>query len=126
MNILVPLARGARDFASGGGDALFVGQVLQVLMTEADSPRSCGEMPWRTAFGSTLHLLRHRPNDEATRELAKVGVRNALARWLPDARLVSFFVAAVDNVLVLDIEVISPVARRARVTANVPLRGANA
>lgn len=84
--LLAPFRRDRkRDFASGTGLDLLVSKVVQVLATEGDTPRSSGELPWRTAFGAGLHLLRHRNNDAALRELARVQVRDALRRWVPSA-----------------------------------------
>jgi phage gp46-like protein len=77
-----------RDFASGGGDELLASKVRQVLMTEGETPKSSGEVPWRTAFGSALHLLRHQRNDAALAELARVYARDCLKRWVPEAELV--------------------------------------
>ena len=41
-----------------------------------------GELPWRTEFGSGLHLLRHQKNDALLQELARIHVVDALKRWL--------------------------------------------
>lgn len=84
--LLAPLKRDRkRDFASGTGLDLLVSKVVQVLATAGDTPRSTGELPWRTSFGAGLHLLRHRNNDTATRELVRVQVRDALRRFVPSA-----------------------------------------
>lgn len=77
-----------RDFASGSGAELLASKVLEALMTEGATPRSSGELPWRTSFGSGLHLLRHQRNDDALAALARVYVRDALKRWVPEAELV--------------------------------------
>jgi len=83
-NLLIPFRRDLkRDLASGTDDDLLRSQVSQVLATEGATPRSSGELPWRTRFGSALHLLRHQRNDEALAELARVYVRDALRAWLP-------------------------------------------
>ena len=78
-----------RDLASGSGAELLASKVRQVLLTDGTTPRSSGELPWRTNFGSGLGLLRHQQNDEALAELARVHVRDALRRWVPSAELVS-------------------------------------
>jgi hypothetical protein len=78
-----------RDFASDDGDALLASKVLQVLATEGATPRSSGELPWRTAFGTPLQILRHQRNDAVLAELARVYVRDALRRWVPEATLVA-------------------------------------
>jgi hypothetical protein len=74
-----------RDLASGTGLELLVSKVVQVLATEGATPRSSGELPWRTAFGAGLHLLRHERNDLVLRELARVRVRDGLRKWVPSA-----------------------------------------
>lgn len=105
-NLLAPFRRDRkRDFASGSGAALVRSKVLQVLMTEGDTPQSPGELPWRTAFGSGVHKLRHLNNDAALAQLARVGVRDALRRWLPSVGPIQVDVTAVDNDLVIDVHV---------------------
>jgi uncharacterized protein len=73
----------ARDWASASGEALVRSAVAQVLGTVGASDFTQGELPWRTEFGSLLHLLRHQKNDVALREMAKVYVQDALRRWEP-------------------------------------------
>jgi uncharacterized protein len=83
-NLLIPFRRDRkRDLATGDGEALLASKVRQVLLTEGSTPRSSGELPWRTNFGAGLGLLKHRPNDAVLAELARVSVRDALARWTP-------------------------------------------
>ena len=104
--LLTPFRRDRkRDFASGSGAELLRTKVLQALMTEGATARSSGELPWRTSFGAGLHLLRHQRNDEVLAELARVYVRDALARWVPSARLVSLEVTREDATLVLRLRV---------------------
>ena len=104
--LLTPFRRDRkRDFASGTGAELLRSKVLQVLMTEGATPRSSGELPWRTRFGAGLHLLRHQRNDEVLGELARVYVRDALTRWVPSARLVALEVSRDDASLVLRLRV---------------------
>ena len=92
-NLLIPFRRDKkRDFASGSGSDLLRSKVLQALMTAGATPRSSGELPWRTAFGAGLELLRHQRSDAALGELARVLVRDALNRWAPQAQLVSLSV----------------------------------
>ncbi|WP_375743656.1 GPW/gp25 family protein [Corallococcus interemptor] len=89
QNLLVPFRRDKkRDFASGTGAELIASKVRQVLLTEGATPHSTGELPWRTSFGAGLSRLRHQRNDMVLAELARVCVRDALARWLPDVQLV--------------------------------------
>ena len=82
-----------RDFASGTRQELLRSKVIQVLMTEGQTARTSGELPWRTALGSGLHLLRHQRNDDVLRELALVRVREALSRWLPDVQVTELSVS---------------------------------
>lgn len=87
-NLLSPFRRDKkRDFAVGSGEALLASKVRQALLTEGATPRSSGELPWRTNFGAGLALLRHQRNDAVLGELAQVYVRDALARWVPGAQL---------------------------------------
>ena len=109
-----------RDFASGAGAELLASKVEQVLATEGETPRSSGELPWRTRFGSGLHLLRHKLTGPAFRELARVYVRDALARWVPEAELTGFDVLEDGDVVVLR------VGFRARAGASADGAGAGA
>jgi phage baseplate assembly protein W len=52
-----------------------------------------GEIPWRTDFGSLLHLLRHQKNDRVLEELGRVYVVDALKRWEPRVIVTSVQVA---------------------------------
>jgi phage baseplate assembly protein W len=72
-----------KDFAAASGETLVRSAVAQVLGTVGASDFTQGELPWRTEFGSLLHLLRHQKNDVALREMAKVYVQDALRRWEP-------------------------------------------
>jgi hypothetical protein len=100
--LLVPFRRDRkRDFASGTGGDLLGTKVLQALMTAGATPRSSGELPWRTSFGAGLDLLRHQRNDVALAELARVQVRDALKRWVPEAELVEVRVSREDATLML-------------------------
>ena len=100
-----------RDFASGSGGDLLASKVLQALMTNGATPRSSGELPWRTAFGAGLELLRHQRNDAALAELARVHVRDALERWVPEAELVEVAVTREDATLQLRVR-FRPARRR--------------
>lgn len=91
--LLAPFRRDRkRDFASDDGDELLASKVLEVLATEGATARSSGELPWRTAFGTPLQLLRHQNNDVALGELARIYVRDAFRRWLPEATLLGVVV----------------------------------
>ena len=90
QGLLTPFRRDKKsDWASGSGADLLESKVIQSLMTEGATPRSSGELPWRTSFGSGLHLLRHQRNDDVLAELGRVYVRDAFKRWVPEAELVS-------------------------------------
>jgi phage baseplate assembly protein W len=88
MNTIIPFRRDKKqDFAKASGAQLLASKVRQVLLTEGATPRSSGELPWRTNFGAGLGLLRHQRNDLVLEELARVYVREALERWLPGVLL---------------------------------------
>ena len=76
-----PFRRGANDFVAVGGVDLINASISQILNTRAGSDYTTGELPWRSSFGSLLHLLRHQPNDAIRAELAKQYVVDALSRW---------------------------------------------
>lgn len=88
FGLLAPFTRTAADFANAGGIEHLQSMVGQVLGTMAGSDYTEGELPWRSDFGSLLHLLRHRNNDPVTAELARVYIGEALARWIPQIRLI--------------------------------------
>jgi phage baseplate assembly protein W len=81
--LLRPFRRDKKnDFANDGGVALVKSAVGQVLGTMASSDYTTGEMPWRTEFGSLMHLLRHANIDES-QELARYYILQALQTWEP-------------------------------------------
>ena len=89
-NLLIPFRRDRkRDLATGEAEALLASKVRQVLLTDGSTPRSSGELPWRTNFGAGLGLLRHQASEVLLRELAHTYVREAVARWIPGAQLAS-------------------------------------
>lgn len=73
-----------------------VAQVLGTLCA-SDSGTTQGELPWRSDFGCLLPLLRHRGLTDATKQLARVYVANALAKWEPRARVRSVSVDSVER-----------------------------
>ena len=84
FGLLRPFRRDLKaDFAADGGERLVRSAVGQILGTMAGSDFTQGELPWRTEFGSLLHLLRHQRNDAVLNELARVYVVDALKRWEP-------------------------------------------
>ncbi len=106
FGLLSPFRRDRkRDFAAGHGAELLASKVRQVLATEGATLRSSGEMPWRTSFGSAIHLLRHQNNDAVLAELGRMHIRDALKRWLPDVHLVGIDVAAAGATLTLILRV---------------------
>lgn len=78
-----PFRRDQNDFASATGIALLRARVGQILGTRCDTPISSGELPWRTEFGSKLHLLRHRRDTPVVRALARAWAQEALVQWEP-------------------------------------------
>lgn len=118
FGILRPLRRDKKnDWAAAGGEALVRSAVGQILGTMAASDFTQGEVPWRTEFGSLIHLLRHQKNDAVLQELARVHVADALKRWEPRVQLTSVQVTRErdrgENVLALRI-------RYNIISANVP------
>ncbi len=100
--ILIPFRRDRKsDFASGEGEDLLASKITQTLATEGASNSFAGELPFRTTFGCRLNLLRHKNNDAALGELARVYVRDALRKWIPDAQLVSVTVDREGPTLIL-------------------------
>lgn len=90
FGLLRPFRRDQKaDFAAAGGEALIRSAVGQILGTVGSSDFTQGELPWRTEFGSLLHLLRHQRNDRVLEELARVYVVDALKRWEPRVRVTS-------------------------------------
>lgn len=84
FGLLRPFRRDLKaDFAADGGERVIRSAVGQILGTMAGSDFTQGELPWRTEFGSLLHLLRHQRNDAVLNELARVYVVDALKRWEP-------------------------------------------
>ena len=101
-NLLIPFRRDRkRDFAAGDGDTLLSSKVEQVLATECSTNRLSGEMPWRTAFGTPLQVLRHQRNDAVLGELARVYVRDALRKWISEAQVVNVSVVRDGSTLTL-------------------------
>jgi phage baseplate assembly protein W len=94
--IITPFQRdGKGDIANGVGAELLQSLVAQVLGTVASSPITRGELPWRPDFGSTLTVLRHRKLDGRIRELARIGVLEALKRWIPEIDVTEFSIETV-------------------------------
>ena len=64
------------------GDDLEAQKGEEGLATQCMPHGTGGELPWRTDFGTPLHLLRHRGVTTTLLELARVWGRDALRRWL--------------------------------------------
>jgi hypothetical protein len=117
-NLLIPFRRDRkRDLAIGEAEALLASKARQVLLTEGSTPRSSGELPWRTNFGAGLGVLRHQANDAIRAELARVRVRDALQHWLPSVAVLSISVAGANDILSVCVKV-----REGAVTADVIAR----
>lgn len=90
VGLLRPFRRDMKsDFATGTGLALVVACVGQILGTKADTASTSGELPWRTDFGSRVHLARHRNNSDALSDFLTVLVQEALSTWEPRVRAVT-------------------------------------
>jgi phage baseplate assembly protein W len=88
--IIRPFRRDRKsDFANGRGAVLIAANIEQILGTICSSEVSGGEVPWRTEFGSLLHLLRLRNNSPALEDEARAYVVLAIQRWEPRARILS-------------------------------------
>jgi uncharacterized protein len=79
--------------AAAGGGALIRSAVGEILGTVGSSDFTQGKLPWRTEFGSLLHLLRHQKNDRVLQELARVYVVDVLKRWEPRVVVTSVQIA---------------------------------
>lgn len=104
--IITPFRRDQKnDFANGGGKALLRSHLQQILGVRAGNEVIQGEYRWRSDFGSLLELIRHRPNDVTTRELARTYVITAVSRWTKSLRVTGVDLVELDtndgNVLVL-------------------------
>jgi hypothetical protein len=105
--LAVPLRRGASgDFAlADSDDEALRSKVIQVLGTACASAHGGGgELPWRGDFGCSVHVLRHSRNDVITGELARVYVRDAFRRWIPEADLIDLEVEQTGPALIISVE----------------------
>ena len=90
VGLLLPFRRdGKGSWATGRGDELLASRIRLVLSTEADSPLTVGELPWRTAFGSSVGRLRYMRNSRGIAETARALIQKAFARWLPDVAVLN-------------------------------------
>lgn len=82
--IMRPFRRDEKnDFAVGAGVDLVKSRIGQIIGTKANSATTPGELPWRSDFGSRVHLVRHRNNNVVSDDLATLYVREAVAKWEP-------------------------------------------
>ncbi len=102
LGLTIPFCRASRDLGTAEDAELLRAKIRQVLLTEGATARSEGELPWRTNFGSGLHLLRHQNNAAVLGELARVYIRDALRKWLPVVEVVSVSASQKDKVLRLN------------------------
>lgn len=105
LGLTIPFSRASRDLGTAEDVALLRARIRQVLLTEGATARSEGELPWRTNFGSGLYLLRHQNNTAVLGEIARVYIRDALKKWLPEVEVVSVSTSQQDNVLRIGIVV---------------------
>lgn len=95
--LLRPLRRDRKqDFANGTGAELIASHIGQVLGTICHSQNTGGEVPWRTEFGSLLHLLRLNNMSPALAEKARAYTAHALRRWVPRVRVTQVKVTQVE------------------------------
>lgn len=114
--VLRPFRRDrVNDFAAGEGAELIASELGQILGTECSSDFTEGELPWRPEFGSLVYLLRHKNNDEVTREMARAYVLESVGRWHPTARVTKVEVTAgegLDGLSTMKIQVFFEVRAR--------------
>ena len=96
---------GQRDFAAAAGRRLLFDKVKQVLLTWGPSHLAPGEMPWRTDFGSALHLLPHTLWDDTTAEIARTYVLRALSLWFPELQVTDVRSHSVDGRVTLEVDI---------------------
>ena len=86
--IRYPLTREHGDYATSTGADLIKSNIRCVLGVRASSTDGVyrGEYPWRLDFGSQVDRARHSNLDEEIRrDLMRVRVVDAIARWEPRA-----------------------------------------
>ena len=96
---------GQRDFAAAAGRRLLLDKVKQVLLTWGPNHLAPGEMPWRTDFGSALHLLPHTLWDDTTAEIARTYVLQALSLWVPEVQIQDVRSRSVDGRVTLEVDI---------------------
>ena len=86
--LLTPFRRGPRDFINGTGAVLVSSKILQALGTRCEGGTHSGELLWRGDFGSMIELARHQNNDDVLTELLRQWCSDALAKWVPEVRVI--------------------------------------
>lgn len=76
--LIIPFARGSRDFNNACDVELIRSCVRQILGTRAAVGEFPGDLQWRPEFGNKVWILRHRNNDGFLREEAAAFVAEAL------------------------------------------------
>lgn len=96
--LILPFDRnGISDFANATGRALISSAIQQVVATRATSAHEIGEVPWRSAFGSVIHLARHQNNTIVLEESVRQWVLDSFARWLSFVRATDIRIARVKD-----------------------------
>jgi uncharacterized protein len=94
FGLITPMRRDGRgDWANAGGIELVKSSIRLIIGTRGPFGTIQGELPWRTAFGSATHVLRHRNNDEDLEEFARIYVIEAIERWEPRAKVTDVVVS---------------------------------
>ena len=91
------------DFQNEFGRKLIIAAVSQILGTFAATEISQGELPWRPNFGSAIYLLKHQPINEATQNLARIYVVEAIQRWESRVKITDVRAEREDTKLILNV-----------------------
>ncbi len=104
--IVTPFRRaGSADFENADGFELVKSAVREVLGTIGDSSLASGELPWKTEFGGSLHILRHRNLLEDLAAEARILVERALLTHEPRVEVTDVEVDPVPEETTLKIRV---------------------
>ncbi len=109
-SLAIPFQRSSGDFATAEQGELERMQAEQVLTTECNPDATGGELPWRTSFGTPLHLLRHRAASQVLVALARVWIRDALTRSAATLKIASMDVSAMETQLRVAVRLASSAA----------------
>lgn len=75
--------RASNDIQTATGLDVIKNNMKQILGVRSGTQYTVGELPWRTEFGSQLHVIRHQNNGIVAQELARIHVVGAITRWAP-------------------------------------------